>query len=831
MDSSIPEAPSDDAEAKSPPKRKRPARRTAKADAATAEAAKAPVRRSRKKTEDGAEPEPAKPRARRARKTAVEAPDEAEKPKTRRTRKKVEATEEPAKPKARRTRKKAEDTQEEPPKPKARRSRKKAEDTPEEPPKPKARRARSKATEAEEPDKPKARRSRKKAEDTPEEPPKPKARRTRKKPAEDEHAVEAKKPRVRRARKTAEQDASLEDDKPKARPSRKKADEATEADEAADTVDKPKARRTRKKANDAPGADAKPKARRSRKKVVDAPPEAEEPAKPKARRTRKKSEEAEAEDKPKARRSRKKADEATEEQDAPKARRSRKKAGEATEEQDAPKARRSRKKAGEAEETESVPKARRARKNPDEASVAETPEPSRRRDEPSGDSDEEARRDEERRERRRGRRSRRRERDEPTEPIELLRPRDPNAPEPEVHAARVRTEDMDVDALKVIRRLRRHGHDAYLVGGCVRDLLLDAHPKDFDIATSARPPEVKALFRNCRVIGRRFRLAHVLFGGGKIIEVATFRRDPSEEEKAEGDSALRRSDADLLIKQDNVFGEPHEDAYRRDFTINGLFFDNEDQTVIDYVGGMDDVRNRVVRTIGPPDVRFREDPVRIMRAIKFSARLDLGIHPDTYDAMVAQSKELARAARPRLLEEILRLLRGGAAHRSFWILWEVGALGVLIPQLAVHLDDDSVDARRLWARLKAIDTLKAAGTLPSDAVLFAAVLLGPIRDAMHGAKDSTKAYEALMTEVLETLAVPRRMKERMRNVVHSQRRLEAGKLGSLPRRDYFHDAATLFEVECDARGERRPDWLDDLPPPRPDAPREPRRRRRRRRSR
>lgn len=413
----------------------------------------------------------------------------------------------------------------------------------------------------------------------------------------------------------------------------------------------------------------------------------------------------------------------------------------------------------------------------------------------------------------------------------------PPAPEPEVYDADVRPEDIDPDALKVIRRLRRYGHEAYLVGGGVRDLLLDVKPKDFDIATSARPNEVRSLFRNCRIIGRRFRLAHILFGGGKIIETATFRRDPSAEEEVveeEDEEGKKREDVDLLIRHDNVFGEPWEDAMRRDFTINGLFYDTEAHRVIDYVGGVRDIRGRVVRTIGQPDVRFREDPVRILRAIKFSARLDLGIDPSVYDAMVAQRDELARAARPRLLEEILRLLRGGAAHRSFWLMWEMGALGVLLPQLAVHLDDDSPEARRLWGRLDAIDTLKRAGTLPTDAVLFAALMLGPIAEAVDGVKDATKAYEALMRDVVETLAVPRRLKERMRTLVQAERRMRSGRVGALPRREYFEEAATLLGIESHARGERPPEWLDDDGEDLPedsDAPARPRPRRRRRRRR
>jgi poly(A) polymerase len=423
-------------------------------------------------------------------------------------------------------------------------------------------------------------------------------------------------------------------------------------------------------------------------------------------------------------------------------------------------------------------------------------------------------------------------------------PMGPGLPAPSLHVVEVPAENVDEDALKVIRRLRRYGHHAYLVGGGVRDLLLGRRPKDFDIATSARPNEVRNLFRNCRIIGRRFRLAHILFAAGKVIEVATFRRDPleafdqvegeftEEMEALESPRARRRDDADLLIRHDNVFGEPHEDALRRDFRINGLFFDTETSTVIDYVGGMEDIERRVVRTIGSPDVRFREDPVRILRAIKFSARLDLGIDPDVYDAMVAQREELARAARPRLLEEVLRLLRGGASHRSFWLMWETGCLGVLLPQLAMHLDDDSVYARHLWGRLGAIDAMQKAGALPSDSVIFAALMLGPIEDAAVGDRDPLGAFEALMDEITVTLALPRRMKERMRMIVHAQRRLRSGKLGTLPRRDYFDDAAALYAIECDAHGERRPEWLEAEAVDEHDEPGdsvEPRRRRRRRR--
>ncbi|HEV8245444.1 MAG TPA: hypothetical protein VGP93_06740, partial [Polyangiaceae bacterium] len=214
--------------------------------------------------------------------------------------------------------------------------------------------------------------------------------------------------------------------------------------------------------------------------------------------------------------------------------------------------------------------------------------------------------------------------------------------EPVVYPVEFEEGRIDSDAAKVVRRLSRHGYEAYLVGGCVRDLLVGRSPKDYDVATSARPDDVRRLFRNSRIIGRRFRLVHVLFGGGKVIETATFRRAPEVDDDRGGD--------DLLIRNDNVFGEANQDATRRDFTINGLFYDLERRVVLDWVGGMPDIERRTVHTIGDPVVRFQEDPVRILRAIKFSARIDFGVSPEVYDAIVLCRDTLRRAAKPRLFE-------------------------------------------------------------------------------------------------------------------------------------------------------------------------------------
>jgi len=381
---------------------------------------------------------------------------------------------------------------------------------------------------------------------------------------------------------------------------------------------------------------------------------------------------------------------------------------------------------------------------------------------------------------------------------------------------------MDPDAEKVVRRLVRHDFEAYLVGGCVRDLLLGRAPKDFDVATSARPDDVRRLFRNSRIIGRRFRLVHVLFGGGKVIETATFRRTP--EEDRDGD--------DLLIRTDNVFGEADEDAYRRDFTINALFYDFERHAILDWVGGMPDIEERVVRTIGDPVVRFREDPVRILRAIKFSARLDLAIAPEVYDAIVACRDELARAARPRLFEELLRLMRGGAAHRSIWLCWETGILDVLLPELSAFLSDASGDDRNVWRLLGAVDrATRQRGEPLDDAVLWTTLLLEPLREACEGERDRVGAAYDFLEPIVERLSVPRRIADTMRRIVAALPRLESGRANRLTKTAIYPTAAEVLALCQSARSgdgvEVAVPSPGELPASEAKAPRKRRRRRKR----
>jgi len=313
--------------------------------------------------------------------------------------------------------------------------------------------------------------------------------------------------------------------------------------------------------------------------------------------------------------------------------------------------------------------------------------------------------------------------------------------------------DIDPDALKVLYRLHEHNYVAYLVGGSVRDLLLDRRPKDFDIGTSAHPHQVKKLFRNCWIIGRRFRLAHVKFGS-KTIEVATFRRlvdaagitpeveaalDIRGEELAEtGMLAVaddtgnrleaeplprpRRRAEDHLIQRDNTYGTPEEDAFRRDFTVNALFYDIGTFSIIDYTGGLKDLDARLIRCIGEPEVRFLEDPVRMLRAVVLAARLEFTIHDASLDAIEHHKHEIARSAAPRLLEEYYKILRSGHSAEAFRQLSGTGLLREITPEL-----EDAPDP--FWHALEGIDRYREQFASAPDSLtnaILAGTLLHPI---------------------------------------------------------------------------------------------------------
>src|SRR5687767_6161778 len=373
--------------------------------------------------------------------------------------------------------------------------------------------------------------------------------------------------------------------------------------------------------------------------------------------------------------------------------------------------------------------------------------------------------------------------------------------------------DVDPDALKVLYRLHEHHYVAYLVGGSVRDLLLDRRPKDFDIGTSAHPYQIKKLFRNCWIIGRRFRLAHVKFGQ-KTIEVATFRRnlpdalpdDPSADiddaPVVVATSPASADPQDGIIRRDNTFGTPEEDAFRRDFTVNALAYDIATYSIIDYVGGLADLEQRVIRSIGDPKVRFVEDPVRMLRAAVFSSRLGFSIDPLVLEAIAQLKPLIAQAAAPRLLEEYYKILRSGYAEASFRMLDSLGLLELMTPELreSAHGPSDAV-----WDSLARLDAYRrrfdAAPPQLTNAILMGALLVpaGLIEKRAPGGSPDTRV-------TFGKLPIARRDLDRLGQVVSLvPRMLEPDPpprlIRSLPQRPAFRDALLWLEIFTDAPDE------------------------------
>ncbi len=385
-------------------------------------------------------------------------------------------------------------------------------------------------------------------------------------------------------------------------------------------------------------------------------------------------------------------------------------------------------------------------------------------------------------------------------------------------------DNIDPDALRVLYRLRKFNHTAYLVGGGVRDLLLGRRPKDFDIGTSAHPHEVKRIFpRHCWIIGRRFRLAHVKYGN-KTIEVATFRREVPDKAGA-GDR--NNGETRRPIRRDNTFGTPEEDAFRRDFTINALFYDIATFAVIDYVGGMKDLRRRLIRCIGVPDERFIEDPVRMIRAIAFSARLGFRLDPPVRAAISAHAAEIRNAAPARLMEEVYKLLRSGAATRTFRLLSRTGLLAHIAPEV------DRPRFRAIWRSLDRLDAYRNRhGAIPDT--LTNAVLLGSLVTPVMQIDLTPPARDDRTVRVsLGDLTVPRRDAELLRRLLAMLPRLTRtdpppGAIRGILAHPSFPEALTWLEIHGgdEAALERWQQHVEQGPPP---PPRRKRRRSRRRR--
>ncbi len=375
-------------------------------------------------------------------------------------------------------------------------------------------------------------------------------------------------------------------------------------------------------------------------------------------------------------------------------------------------------------------------------------------------------------------------------------------------AHNISRDDIAPHALKVLYRLDKSGFKGYLVGGGVRDLLLGRKPKDFDVATDARPNQIRRIFRNARIIGRRFRLAHILFREG-VVEVSTFRRTPDPREQKGGPE-------DRLITSDNTFGTPREDAFRRDFTMNALFYDIGSLSVLDYVGGLEDLENGLIRVIGDPSVRFQEDPVRMLRACEFAGRLGCTIESGTQEGIYAERRELLKGAPPRLTEEILGLLRSGHAAKSVQWMSELGMLDVLLPEVSAMITAGSRGIGDFGAILPILDAMAKEGREVTEVGLLGALLLPQIMvhrfevETSSGCWMTPNEFSAVVRETLDTFserfALANFKKAQLEHALDGFHRLCEQRWTGEQRtrfasKAYFDDTLLLFEILVRATGE------------------------------
>ncbi len=384
--------------------------------------------------------------------------------------------------------------------------------------------------------------------------------------------------------------------------------------------------------------------------------------------------------------------------------------------------------------------------------------------------------------------------------------------------------DISENALKVLYRLNKAGYEAYLVGGGVRDLLLGQKPKDFDVTTNATPDQVRKLFRNCRLVGRRFRLAHVMFGP-EIIEVATFRGH-HEDQPADRTTSQRGQNGMLL--RDNIFGSIEDDAQRRDFTINSLYYSVADFTVRDYVGGMTDLEEGVIRLIGNPETRYREDPVRMLRAVRFAAKLRMTISPETAEPIPRLATLINDVPPARLFEESLKLLQAGYGFETYRLLREYSLFQPLFPTITRFFTEngDTPMERIINQVLKNTDTRIHNDMRVNPAFLFAAMLWYPqLETAQRIAQESGLTYHdafaLAMNDVLDeacrTLAVPKRITTLVRDIWQLQLRMSrrqgkrAWKLMEHPKFRAAYDLLALrAEVENSHELQRLAQWWGEF---------------------
>ena len=351
--------------------------------------------------------------------------------------------------------------------------------------------------------------------------------------------------------------------------------------------------------------------------------------------------------------------------------------------------------------------------------------------------------------------------------------KNPTAPKIIPRAAHtVSRDEFSKSALKVLYRLHKAGYQSFLVGGCVRDAMLDLHPKDFDVATNATPEEVKALFSNCRLIGRRFRLAHVRFGR-EIIEVATFRAAANH---ADDDHA---HDDEGRIVRDNVYGTIGEDVWRRDFTCNSLYYNIADFSIWDYTGGVDDINQGHIALIGDPDKRLREDPVRMLRAVRFAAKLDFTIDETVVRAIEQDRLLLANVPAARLFDEFLKMFQSGHAERTFELLREHDLFSLMFPATDQELNADEDFRQFVLAALRNTDRRVQSGQSVTPMFLVGVFLWGPVakmaeerraREKMSESQALSLAAYELGAQQQRRIAIPRRFTVPMREMLALQPR-------------------------------------------------------------
>ena len=372
---------------------------------------------------------------------------------------------------------------------------------------------------------------------------------------------------------------------------------------------------------------------------------------------------------------------------------------------------------------------------------------------------------------------------------------------------------IDEEALKILYRLSRHGFLAYLVGGSVRDLLLGKTPKDFDVATNAHPQQIRDLFRNSRMIGRRFRLIHIFFKGGKVVEVSTFRSQSEFEETENENGEIVRTES---------FGTPEEDALRRDITINGLFYNIADFSIIDCVGGMEDLRRGIIRTIGDPNERFKQDPVRMIRVIRHAARTGFTIDPQTVQAVVEHRDEIKKCSPSRVRDEFLRDLKEGAAQPSFKLMLQTGLLFSLFPDLQRVFGDRNPakekDRHFFLSLFGLVDQLIQGGKPVPESILLA-LFVSPFVQAVvpeHpflGEKERNsyllQTIRWALQQVIGLFSFQKGAREMACQILIAQPVLKKSiDRGMLPKRlrtkKYFQEAVLLLGITSQAKGERVP---------------------------